>query len=168
MSGGRALYPYSCWFVMVDNGRLTMRWSALRCAKALNAALETTGDGVRRYILSLLLLPLSVSAVALDRVAMAEIEHLLSYLKSSGCQFNRNGSWYDAEAAAAHLKKKYEYLLEDDELESADSFVVKAASESSMSGKPYLVSCRGGTEQASGSWFASELERYRAETKVGK
>ena len=40
-----------------------------------------------------------------------EAEHLFAYLENSGCQFNRNGSWYSASEAAAHIRKKYEYLL---------------------------------------------------------
>jgi hypothetical protein len=35
-----------------------------------------------------------------------EIEHLFSYLQDSGCQFFRNGTWYGAKEAVAHLNRK--------------------------------------------------------------
>ena len=38
--------------------------------------------------------------------AQREIDRLITALGQSGCQFQRNGSWYDASAAQAHLRKK--------------------------------------------------------------
>ena len=43
--------------------------------------------------------------------AKAEIDHLLDYLAKSGCEFNRNGSWYGSKEARDHLNDKYQYLL---------------------------------------------------------
>ena len=39
-----------------------------------------------------------------------EIDQLLGALGSSNCRFYRNGKWYGAADAQAHLTKKYEYL----------------------------------------------------------
>jgi hypothetical protein len=41
----------------------------------------------------------------------AEIAHLLDYVATPGCEFNRNGSWHAGADARAHLQKKYDYLL---------------------------------------------------------
>src|SRR4051812_43985653 len=74
-------------------------------------------------------------------VTTREIAHLFSALEQSNCQFNRNGSWYTPAQAGAHLRRKYDYLLKDGLVKSAETFIDLAASKSSMSGRPYLVKC---------------------------
>jgi hypothetical protein len=96
-----------------------------------------------------------------DAVTQKEVEHLIGYLASSGCRFNRNGTWYDAPRAAPHLRQKYEYLLDRNLVKTAESFIDNAASESSVSGKPYLVQCEGKPEVQSSAWFRAELARFR-------
>ncbi len=93
----------------------------------------------------------------------AEIEHLFKYLEGSGCEFNRNGTWYNAADASAHIKKKYDYLLGKHLLSSSESFIEKAASESSVSGKLYQVKCGTASPVQSSIWFNLELKKYRAE-----
>jgi hypothetical protein len=91
-----------------------------------------------------------------------EVQHLFSYLEASGCQFFRNGTWYDSKAAAAHLQQKYQYLLDKGMLSNAESFIEKGATESSMSGKPYLVKCgTDGKPVESATWLKGELIKYR-------
>ena len=94
-------------------------------------------------------------------IAKKESSHLLEYLNSSTCEFNRNGSWYKADKAAAHLNRKYEYLIQIGRISSAEDFIERAATESSMSGKPYLVKCSNGSPVTSNSWFKEELAKYR-------
>ena len=112
-------------------------------------------------ILAVLLAAPSAFA-AEDARTRDEVAHLLDYLGHSGCQFNRNGTWYDAQKARAHLEEKYAYLQKRDMVPNAQAFIERAASASSMSGKPYEVRC--GTAQAvpSGRWLGDELQRYRA------
>lgn len=110
----------------------------------------------------------AVHGTTLDAAGVAEVEHLLSSLKSSNCQFNRNGSWYPADKAAEHLRTKYEYFLDKGELDSAESFIDKAASASSMSGKEYLVSCAGHETEISGVWLRRVLERFRKQRMARK
>jgi hypothetical protein len=100
-----------------------------------------------------------------DARARDEIHHLLDYLAHSGCQFNRNGSWYDAPAARDHLQEKYEYLVKRDLAPNAQAFIDRAASKSSMSGKAYEVRCGNAAAVPSGSWLGAELARYRAAQK---
>jgi len=90
-----------------------------------------------------------------------EIEHLFSYLQESGCQFFRNGTWYGAKEAVAHLNKKYQYLQEKGLVPSTEAFIERAASTSSMSGKAYRVRCGSNPAVNSADWFGAELERYR-------
>lgn len=112
-------------------------------------------------LLTLVISSLSVSAADLPKKSQQEISHLIHYLEVSGCRFNRNGTWYTSVEAVKHINKKYEYLLDKKIVSSAEVFIEKAASESSMSGKPYLVQCGEAQAQPSAKWFTSELESYR-------
>src|SRR5688572_25325012 len=119
-----------------------------------------------KQILICLLLAMSSSALAAesDPVAKKEIDHLIRALGSSGCRFNRNGSWYSASRAVSHLIRKYEYLDERKLAPTAEAFIEGAASESSASGKPYLVRCSGQPEVKSAAWFSAALARFREES----
>ncbi len=92
----------------------------------------------------------------------AEIGHLIDYIAQSGCRFNRNGDWADTAAARGHVAMKYDYLRTRGMIASAEDFIDKAASRSSLSGKAYLVQCPGAVAVPSGGWLKSELDRYRA------
>lgn len=93
--------------------------------------------------------------------AQAEIAHLLAHLRTSGCEFRRNGTWYSATDAAAHLERKKQYLVKHAQIESAEGFIEKAASKSSMSGEPYLVRCQLHQTVPSAVWLRAELDRFR-------
>jgi allantoicase len=101
-----------------------------------------------------------------DARAQAEIKHLLDYVATPGCQFNRNGSWHEGAEARSHLQKKYDYLVKRNLVTDAESFIKGAATESSMSGKDYQVRCGGGKAQASAVYLKEELARFRA--RAGK
>lgn len=94
--------------------------------------------------------------------ARQEIAHLVDYLKSSGCSFKRNGSWHDATDAARHLDRKVAYLLKRDLIASAEDFIARAATESSISGTPYQVRCGADAPVASAAWLKAELAKYRS------
>ena len=117
---------------------------------------------MKRYATAALLaiLPL-LSHAAPPAAARQEIAHLIGYLTASGCSFQRNGSWHDAAQAAKHLQRKYDYLLKRDLVASSEDFIARAASESSLSGKPYQVRCGGTAPVASAAWLKAELAKYR-------
>jgi Family of unknown function (DUF5329) len=116
-----------------------------------------------KKLLAVFALFVSFSASAeVSANAKQEISYLFTHLKSSGCEFNRNGSWYKADAAADHLNQKYEYLLKKGYISTSEDFIARAASESSMSHKAYIVKC-GGTETKSATWFKDVLTKYRNE-----
>jgi hypothetical protein len=107
---------------------------------------------------------MSAYAVVPTPAAKAEIEQLLTRLQSSGCQFERNGSWHDAAEARAHIEGKYRYLLKKELVGTPEDFIKLAATQSSVSGKPYQVKC--GTQQVtSGRWMTDQLKQVRATRK---
>lgn len=103
-----------------------------------------------------------------DDATRAEIAHLLQHLESSGCQFQRNGSWFAPTRAAAHLNQKYEYLLKKGLVTSAETFIERAATQSSASGKPYSVKCGDTAAVPSAAWLKEELERFRCQSHASR
>lgn len=91
-----------------------------------------------------------------------EIAHLMWFLDSSGCEFYRNGTWYSSDQARLHLVKKNKHLLDRGLVNTAEDFIAKAATSSSLSGQPYLVRCQRADPVPSALWLGAELERYRA------
>lgn len=93
--------------------------------------------------------------------AERETEQLIQALARSGCQFERNGSWYDAAQAQAHLRKKLAYLRKRGLADSAELFIERAASQSSLSGKPYHVRCGGDAARPAAAWLRARLVQLR-------
>jgi hypothetical protein len=109
--------------------------------------------------LSALLLCTSAQA-ALDGQGRQEVDALLVFVESSGCQFIRNGSEHSPADARKHLQKKLDYLDDKGLVDSPEDFIARAATESSMSGEPYQVNCQGRL-QRSADWLNDELGRLR-------
>jgi hypothetical protein len=116
-----------------------------------------------RGLLSLLLLGAVAMPVRAEPPPQAqrEIEQLIQALGASGCQFQRNGKWYPAADAQAHLRRKYDYLRKRDLVASAEQFIERAGTESSMSGKPYQVRCAGQAAMSSADWLGARLSAIR-------
>lgn len=95
--------------------------------------------------------------------AERETEQLIQALGSSSCQFERNGSWYEPGEAQAHLRKKLAYLRKRDMADTAELFIERAGSESSLSGKPYRVRCGNAAPVASAVWLKAKLVQLRAD-----
>jgi hypothetical protein len=121
------------------------------------------GRAIPTILLCVTLLTAGASswAVAPSTAARAEIEQLLAFVAKSGCQFNRNNAWYAAPEASAHLAKKERYLEEHGQIATAEDFIAKAATKSSMTGKPYTVRCGSEPAIASDEWLLAELRRSR-------
>ncbi len=121
-----------------------------------------------KILLTVLALFASFSASAeVSANTKQEITYLFTHLKSSGCEFYRNGSWYKADAAADHLNQKYEYLLGKGYISTTEDFIARAATKSSMSHKAYRVKC-GSTETKSATWFKEVLSKYRIDVAAPK
>lgn len=120
-----------------------------------------------RQILLLVLLGFFGSSVSAGMPADTEkeIRYLMDYLGTSDCEFNRNGTWYGPLEARQHLEKKYRYLVTRGLIGTAEQFIERAASQSSMSGRPYLVRCGDAAPVHSRDWFSEELRRFREATR---
>ena len=122
-------------------------------------------SAVLGLVLGLALLP--VARAAPPAIAQAEINYLLEFVGNSGCEFFRNGSWYHAKEAEAHLRYKYEMLAERDRINTAEDFIEEAATKSSLSGQPYQVRCGGHEAVSSEQWLRDALARYRVHAAEG-
>jgi hypothetical protein len=116
-----------------------------------------------KKIFILITLLFSVASFAKDNNGdmQHEISYLFEYLRNSRCEFNRNGTWYGPDEAASHLNRKYQYLLKRGLIKSTEQFIARAASKSSMSGKPYLVKCGESHSVESSIWFTDALLSFR-------
>jgi hypothetical protein len=108
------------------------------------------------------LISLAVARADPSSTAQTEINYLLAYVEKSGCEFHRNGTWYDAKRAQEHLRLKYETLAAGNQIQSAEDFVEKAATKSSLSGRAYEIRCSSGGIVATNQWLREALARYRA------
>jgi hypothetical protein len=119
---------------------------------------------LRRSLLLALIVALNIlpaARAAPPEAAQIEINHLLELIEQSGCEFLRNGTWYDAQRAQAHLRAKYDALAASGQIKTAEDFIEKAGSKSSLSGLPYQIRCGGGTASSTKQWFDAALVRYR-------
>lgn len=111
-------------------------------------------------ILPILLFVVLPAAVFAEGGRMqTEIEHLLKYIGTSDCVFERNEKEYGREEAVKHIAGKYDYFKAD--IDSAEKFIELCASKSLISGKPYLIHCPGKPPVESRLWLLEELERFR-------
>jgi hypothetical protein len=116
---------------------------------------------LRAWHLAAGLLIFAAAHAAPGPAAQAEISYLLSTVASSDCEFYRNGGWYDPKSAADHLSSKYKYLLARNLVQSAEDFIEKAATRSSLSGSDYAIRCGGGAAVPTSQWLLILLARYR-------
>jgi len=91
----------------------------------------------------------------------SEINYLLGFVEDSGCEFNRNGIWYDSKKAHDHLLKKYIFLESVNYIHTAEEFIEEVAMESSFSHQSYEVKCQGGPAMSSSQWLHDSLAEFR-------
>lgn len=110
---------------------------------------------LRIAIVAGLLLPITATA----DTAEAEIDYLLTSIGGSDCVFIRNGTRHNAEDAEDHLRMKLRrgkrYVT------TAETFIERLASSSSMSKKPYYIECPGQEMTPSGEWLMQRLAELR-------
>lgn len=107
-------------------------------------------------IFLILLSMLSLNAFA---ATQDEINHLLSFVASTDCEYERNGTMHNGAEAVKHINKKYEYF--SDEIKSAEDFIKYSATKSKMSGKHYKIHCSNEKVIKSKDWLLIELKAYR-------
>jgi hypothetical protein len=104
------------------------------------------------------------------RTATAPVAHLSEAQKIQalihsvetlqGAVFIRNGSEYDGAKAAAHLRRKLDYAGK--RITTADLFIDKLATGSSMTGKPYKIRFADGRTVESAVFFRDQLRKLEA------
>ena len=96
---------------------------------------------------------------AQENIEKKKIEFLISSIANlKGAIFIRNGSEYNGQEAAKHLRMKLQNVLV---VETADDFIKLCASKSSVSGKPYLIRLSDGKTIKSEEYFRKKLKEYR-------
>ena len=121
----------------------------------------------RRLLLLCLLAHAGAAYAAPPPTAKHEILGLMDALSASSCEFQRNGTWHGRDEARKHLQRKYDYLLKKDLVDTAEQFIERAASKSSMSGRAYQVRCPGQPAQPAATWFKAKLDALRGSGASG-
>jgi hypothetical protein len=109
-------------------------------------------------ILGCMLMP--ISGMAQSHPAQGEVEHLLKFVAASNCDFYRNGTWYTAAQAQAHLRDKLAIVFPASQ-PTAEEFIEKVATKSAFTGFAYQIRCAASKPVAVNDWLLGELRRYR-------
>ena len=92
---------------------------------------------------------------------LTEQEKILQLIKAIGnlqdVVFVRNGSSYDTKAAVKFLKGKWQ--SKESEIKTAKDFIEKVASQSSTTGKPYVIRFKDAHEINCGDYLRDELKK---------
>lgn len=101
------------------------------------------------------------SLFAAEAREKAKIEALISKVESlKDARFIRNGGDYDAKTAVKFLRGKWRSNAR--EIKTAADFIDKAATKSSLSGKPYVIRFKDGKEVKCAGFLKTELEKLNA------
>lgn len=92
-----------------------------------------------------------------------EINHLLNFIATTDCTYERNGSMHNAAEAVKHINKKYEHFSDD--IQTTEDFIKYSATKSKMSGKYYKIHCSNNIPVKSQEWLLAELVVYRQAQK---
>lgn len=92
-----------------------------------------------------------------------EVQHLLEFVDTSECMFERNGKKHDAKDASKHIKRKYKHYR--NKITTTEEFIEYSGSKSTMSGKEYLIYCSDNDPVKSQEWLLEELSVYRTNSK---
>ena len=115
------------------------------------------------YLLILFTLVFNAALADVPADQVKEVDHLLAYVKNSGCIINRNGTDYPAEKGISHIEKKYDYFRDD--IKNTEDFIEYSATKSTMSGDYYTVTCPGEKTVRTQDWLLAELKRLRSKAK---
>ena len=121
-----------------------------------------------RTCLSLLLLcsflP-AANATGTEESLEQTIRFLLDRVASADATFIRNGESHTPAEAAAHMKAKAEHFKA--QIKTPEDFIRLAASNSLITGKPYLIRPTAGKEERVAEWLGAILnDRRRARERA--
>lgn len=93
---------------------------------------------------------------------MEKINMLIERIENlQNASFDRNGTIYDAKAAAEHLRLKLDKA--GSSITTARQFIDELASKSSMSGKPYYIVYKSGVKVKVRDFLIAQLEEIEKE-----
>ena len=118
-----------------------------------------------KQVFSYLLLLVLLSGNAASASENEEIQYLLSFISASDCVFIRNGDEHPAQEASEHLEMKYNYAK--GRIHTAEDFIDKIASKSSLSRRQYTVRCDEVIIPTK-RWLDNALESHRTATGTHK
>jgi hypothetical protein len=114
----------------------------------------------RHCSLIIILLCVFVDATEAGESLEQTINYLLDYVAKSDATFIRNGQTHTPQEAVNHIKAKYEHFK--NEIKTPEDFIRLTASQSLLTGKPYLVRTPDGKELRLDAWLTDALKEYRA------
>ncbi|MGB2692346.1 MAG: DUF5329 family protein [Thermodesulfobacteriota bacterium] len=88
-----------------------------------------------------------------------EVEHLLQFVETSNCVFERNGKKYDSKKAAKHIRRKYKHFR--DQITTTEEFIEYSGTKSTRSGEDYIIYCSNNAPIKSSVWLLEELKLHR-------
>jgi hypothetical protein len=113
-------------------------------------------------LLRLLLLALALSgapATARSPLEAQRIDYLISTVAAMhDAQFIRNGTSYDARAAAEHLRTKLSFA--GSHVQTAEDFIRYCATSSSVSGRPYEIRLADGQVVRTADFLRDKLAEF--------
>ena len=110
-------------------------------------------------VLMVLLSLVAADAFAQDLSETAKIQYLIASVETlEGAKFIRNGHEYDARAASDHLRLKLK--MAGDSVKTAEDFIKLCASQSFITGEPYLIRFADGTTVKSEVFFRNKLKTF--------
>ena len=118
-----------------------------------------------KNILIMLMALISLTAMrayAQDSPETVKIRYLIASVENlEAAKFIRNGREYDAGAAANHLRQKLKWT--GSHVKTAEDFIRLCASESSVTGEPYLIRFANGTTVKAEVFFRNKLKEFVAD-----
>jgi Rieske Fe-S protein len=137
-------------------------------AAAIAAAFGSAGLAAAKPNIQLPAPQLPRPAAATPHLSEAQkIQALIHSVETlQGAVFIRNGSEYDAAKAADHLRRKLDYA--GDKVKTADQFIDKLATGSSMTGKAYQIRFADGRTIDSAVYFREQLRKLEAPPALSK
>jgi len=101
------------------------------------------------------------AAFARDLIEDQKIDFLInSVAEMHDATFIRNGSEYDAQHAADHMRLKLRFA--GDQVKTAEDFILCCGTGSSMSGQPYAIKLADGSIVPSADFLHAKLIEFRA------
>jgi hypothetical protein len=94
------------------------------------------------------------------RDQVKEVNHLLDFIRNSGCMMERNGTEHSPIEAIEHILDKYDYFKDD--INSTEDFIRLSATKSTLSGEYYTVKCPGKEKLKTQDWLLIELHKHRS------